>query len=112
MDRDICFEYVTFSYENQKPVLNDVSFTIPAGKTFAILGGTGSGKTTLMHLLNRLYDLEEGGGRITIGGVNINQISRAHLRKMCPSFCRSHSCFPERYGKISALPARKRTASG
>ncbi len=81
MDRDICFEHVTFSYENQKPVLNDVSFTIPAGKTFAILGGTGSGKTTLMHLLNRLYDLEEGGGRITIGGVDINQISRAHLRK-------------------------------
>ena len=64
-----------------KRVLDDVSFTIPAGKTFAILGGTGSGKTTLMHLLNRLYDLEEGGGRITIGGVDINQISRAHLRK-------------------------------
>lgn len=81
MDRDICFEHVTFGYENQKPVLDDVSFTIPAGKTFAILGGTGSGKTTLMHLLNRLYDLEEGGGRITIGGVDINQISRAHLRK-------------------------------
>ena len=83
MDRDICFEHVTFGYENQKPVLDDVSFTIPAGKTFAILGGTGSGKTTLMHLLNRLYDLEEGGGRITIGGVDINQISRAHLRKKC-----------------------------
>ena len=81
MDRDISFEHVTFSYENQKPVLDDVTFTIPAGSTFAILGGTGSGKTTLMHLLNRLYDLEPGCGRITIGGVDISRISRGYLRK-------------------------------
>lgn len=81
MDRDICFEHVTFGYENQKPVLDDVTFTIPAGSTFAILGGTGSGKTTLMHLLNRLYDLEPGCGRITIGGVDISRIGRGYLRK-------------------------------
>lgn len=81
MDGDIVFDHVTFGYENQKPVLDDVSFTIPAGSTFAVLGGTGSGKTTLMHLLNRLYDLDENGGHITIGGVDINQISRSHLRK-------------------------------
>ena len=81
MDRDISFEHVTFGYENQKPVLDDVTFTIPAGSTFAILGGTGSGKTTLMHLLNRLYDLEPGCGRITIGGVDISRIGRGYLRK-------------------------------
>ena len=81
MDRDISFEHVTFGYENQKPVLDDVTFTIPASSTFAILGGTGSGKTTLMHLLNRLYDLEPGCGRITIGGVDISRISRGYLRK-------------------------------
>lgn len=81
MDRDISFEHVTFGYENQKPVLDDVTFTIPAGSTFAILGGTGSGKTTLMHLLNRLYDLEPGCGRITIGGVDISRICRGYLRK-------------------------------
>ena len=81
MDRDISFEHVTFGYENQKPVLDDVTFTIPAGSTFAILGGTGSGKTTLMHLLNRLYDLEPGCGRITIGGVDISRIGRSYLRK-------------------------------
>ena len=81
MDGDIVFDHVTFGYENQKPVLDDVSFTIPAGSTFAVLGGTGSGKTTLMHLLNRLYDLDENGGHITIGGVDINKISRSHLRK-------------------------------
>ena len=81
MDRDISFEHVTFGYENQKAVLDDVTFTIPAGSTFAILGGTGSGKTTLMHLLNRLYDLEPGCGRITIGGVDISRIGRGYLRK-------------------------------
>ena len=81
MDRDISFEHVTFGYENQKPVLDDVTFTIPTGSTFAILGGTGSGKTTLMHLLNRLYDLEPGCGRITIGGVDISRIGRGYLRK-------------------------------
>ena len=81
MDKDISFEHVTFGYENQKPVLDDVTFTIPAGSTFAILGGTGSGKTTLMHLLNRLYDLEPGCGRITIGGVDISRICRGYLRK-------------------------------
>ena len=63
-------------------IANDkVSLDIYKGEILALLGENGSGKTTLMHLLNRLYDLEEGGGRITIGGVDINQISRAHLRK-------------------------------
>lgn len=80
MDRDIRFEHVTFCYEGQKPVLDDVTFTIPAGKTFAILGNTGSGKSTLMHLLDRLYDLPEGSGRITVGGVDLREIARGYLR--------------------------------
>ena len=80
MDRDIVFEHVSFSYGEQ-PVLRDVSFTIPAGKTFAVLGATGSGKSTMMHLLDRLYDLEPGCGRITIGGTDIADISRAYLRR-------------------------------
>ena len=58
-----------------------MSFRIKGGDTFAILGGTGSGKTTIMHLLNRLYDIEEGNGEITIGGVNVNDIRLSHLRK-------------------------------
>ncbi|HCO63091.1 MAG TPA: ABC transporter ATP-binding protein [Clostridiales bacterium] len=77
---DIVFEHVTFGYQGQK-VLDDVSFTIPAGSTFAILGGTGSGKSTLVHLLDRLYDLKEGEGRITIGGVDIRHIRRDSLRR-------------------------------
>ncbi len=77
---DIVFDHVTFGYEGQK-VLEDVSFTIPWGSTFAILGGTGSGKSTLVHLLDRLYDLGEGQGSVTIGGVDIRDISREELRR-------------------------------
>ena len=80
MDKDIVFDHVSFSYGEQ-PVLRDVSFTIPAGKTFAILGGTGSGKSTMMHLLNRLYDLPPESGTITVGGVDISKISRPYLRR-------------------------------
>ncbi|MBS6195049.1 MAG: ABC transporter ATP-binding protein [Clostridiales bacterium] len=81
MNQDIRFEHINFSYGTGYPVLKDVDFTIPAGKTFAILGGTGSGKSTLVHLLNRLYDLPEDSGRITIGGVDIAEIDRGYLRK-------------------------------
>ncbi|MBQ4051366.1 MAG: ABC transporter ATP-binding protein, partial [Oscillospiraceae bacterium] len=81
MTGDICFNDVTFSYEGVKPVLDHVSFTIPAGKTFAVLGSTGSGKSTMMHLLDRLFDLGEGQGSITVGGVDIREIRRDHLRK-------------------------------
>ena len=80
MDKDIVFDHVSFSYGEQ-PVLRDVSFTIPAGKTFAILGGTGSGKSTMMHLLDRLYDLPPESGTITVGGVDISKISRPYLRR-------------------------------
>lgn len=80
MNGDIVFDHVSFAYADQ-PVLRDVSFTIPAGKTFAVLGGTGSGKSTIMHLLDRLYDLPPEQGCITIGGVDIAQISRPYLRR-------------------------------
>ena len=76
MDRDIRFEHVNFAYEGVQPVLQDIDFTIPAGSTFAILGATGSGKSTLVHLLDRLYDLPPESGRITIGGIDISKIRR------------------------------------
>jgi ATP-binding cassette subfamily B protein len=77
---DIAFHHVTFGYEGQQ-VLRDVSFTIPWGSTFAILGGTGAGKSTIVHLLDRLYDLKDGEGTITIGGVDIRKIRRETLRR-------------------------------
>ncbi|MDD6965272.1 MAG: ABC transporter ATP-binding protein [Firmicutes bacterium] len=80
INKDIVFDNVNFKYEEGATVLKDVSFTVPAGKTFAILGNTGSGKSTLVHLLNRLYDLPDGCGKITIGGVDIRDIDRQYLR--------------------------------
>jgi ATP-binding cassette subfamily B protein len=81
INNDIEFKNVSFNYEGNVPVVNDVSFKIKTGTTFAILGGTGSGKTTLMHLLNRLYELPEGSGTISIGDVDIKDIQLEHLRK-------------------------------
>ncbi len=85
LDRDIVFDHVSFSYNgspsDSRMVLHNVSFTVKAGKTVGILGGTGSGKSTLMHLLDRLYDLEKDQGSIRIGGIDIRDIPRSHLRK-------------------------------
>ena len=75
---DIVFDHVTFGYDSGKDVLRDMSFTIPAGKTVAILGATGSGKSTVAHLIQRLFDVKEG--EIRIGGTPINQIDRDYLR--------------------------------
>lgn len=80
INKDIVFDNVNFKYEEGAAVLKNVSFTVPAGKTFAILGNTGSGKSTLVYLLNRLYDLPDGCGKITIGGVDIRDIDRQYLR--------------------------------
>ena len=81
MDGDICFRDVSFSYSPDHPVLKNINFTIPSGSTFAILGTTGSGKSTLVHLLNRLYDLPEDCGSITIGCTDIRDIDRQYLRQ-------------------------------
>ena len=82
LDRDIVFDRVSFGYsEETGEVLHDVSLTIPAGSTVGILGGTGSGKSTLMYLLERLYELPKGFGKITIGGVDIKEIRLSHLRR-------------------------------
>lgn len=81
MTGDIAFEHVNFAYDGCPQMLHDINFTMKAGTTLGILGGTGSGKSTLMLLLDRLYDLPEGNGRITIGGVDIADMKRDHLRK-------------------------------
>ena len=78
---EICFKNVSFNYGTENPVLKDISFTLKPGESMAILGATGSGKSTLVHLLSRLYDLKDDEGLITIDGVDIRQIERAHLRR-------------------------------
>lgn len=79
MDRDIVFEHVSFSYETGPEVLHDVSFTIPAGKSFGVLGATGSGKSTLLLLLSRLYAPTKG--KITIGGADLASMPAKWVRE-------------------------------
>lgn len=102
-DGDITFEHVSFGYEGLA-VLQDVSFTIPKGSTFAILGGTGSGKSTLVHLLDRLYDLPEGQGRITIGGVDIRSMQREGLRRQIGLVLQEPFLFLKPFGRTSRRP--------
>ncbi len=78
---DIVFDHVSFGYEGCPELIHDVSFTVKKGTTLGIIGGTGSGKSTLMHLLTRLYELPPEGGRITVGGVDIATVKAEWLRK-------------------------------
>lgn len=75
---DIVFDHVSFGYEENQSVLKDVSFHIKEGTTCGVLGGTGSGKTTIVHLLDRLYELKKG--TVQIGGVDIRDIPRSWIR--------------------------------
>ena len=77
---EITFDAVRFTHENNdKPALENVSFTVPAGTTFAIVGRTGAGKTTLVELIPRLLDVESG--RLLIDGINIKDIPVGELRR-------------------------------
>ena len=75
----VAFEHVDFAYEQNRPILQDVSFTIPAGKTVAIVGPSGSGKSTLARLLFRFYDVQQGVVRID--GHPLNHLTQASVRQ-------------------------------
>lgn len=77
---DICFDHVSFGYEDGQKVLSDITFQAPQGYTFGILGGTGSGKSTIIQLLTRLYELKDGQGSIMVGGEDIRRIPLKKLR--------------------------------
>lgn len=77
-DGDIVFDHVDFSYEKNEIVLDDLSFTVPAGKSVALVGPSGGGKTTICSLIPRFYDIT--GGRITIGGQDIREMTLESLR--------------------------------
>lgn len=76
---EIVFENVYFEYENQTPVLNGLSLCIAPGETVAVLGPTGAGKSTILHLLLRLYDYS--GGSIKINGTELSAIKKSWLRR-------------------------------
>jgi len=74
----IRFERVRFSYEPDRPILDDLSFEVPAGRTVAVVGPSGAGKSTISRLLFRFYDVS--GGRITIDGQDIRDVTQTSLR--------------------------------
>ena len=76
---EVIFQNVQFSYEPEHPVLHDFTLTVPSGKKVALVGATGSGKTTVVNLLMRFYDIDSGG--IFINRQNIKDVSRSDLRK-------------------------------
>lgn len=79
LEGDICLSHITFRYGNRKPVLKDISFIIPKGKKVALVGASGSGKSTIAKLLLKYYEVEEG--EITIDGVDIAEYSNTSLRR-------------------------------
>ena len=75
---EIVFEHVDFGYDPRRPILKDVSFTVPAGKTVAIVGPSGAGKSTVSRILFRFYDVT--GGRVLIDGQDIREVTQESLR--------------------------------
>ncbi|UUX33002.1 ABC transporter ATP-binding protein [Fundicoccus culcitae] len=79
IEGNVTFDHVTFRYEAGKDILHDVSFDIEAGQTIALVGPTGAGKTTIINLLSRFYDINEG--TISIDGYDISQVTLSSLRE-------------------------------
>lgn len=78
---DVVFKEVDFSYNRRKRVLNGISLHAKPGQKIALVGSTGSGKTTIANLLTRFYDIEEGSGSITYDGIPLNDIKKQDLRR-------------------------------
>ena len=76
---DVCAEHVYFSYDKEKPLIEDLNLQAYAGKRVAIVGPTGCGKTTIINLLMRFYDVDQGA--ITVDGTDIRQVTRQSLRR-------------------------------
>ncbi len=104
----VTFEHVTFGYVKDKTVLHDISFYAKPGQKIALVGSTGSGKTTITNLLTRFYDLEEGCGTILYDGIPLNQIRKSDLRRSLGMVLQDTHLFSEtireniRYGKLEA----------
>ncbi len=115
MRGDIAFEHVSFGYEKGEPVLRDLDLAVKAGQKIAIVGATGSGKTTIVNLLTRFYELD--GGRITIDGEDITALPKAQLRGAIAIVLQDTVLFSDtiraniRYGRLDATDAQVRAAA-
>lgn len=102
----VAFEHVSFSYDNNTKVLNDVSFDITPGETIALVGPTGAGKTTIVNLISRFYDVQNG--TVRIDGHDIKQVSIESLRRQMGIMTQDNFLFTGtikdniRYGKLDA----------
>lgn len=106
IEGSVSFNHVTFSYDNEVRVLNDVSFHIKPGETIALVGPTGAGKTTIINLISRFYDIQQG--TIFIDGYDIKKVSIESLRKQMGIMTQDNFLFSGtimeniRYGKLDA----------
>ena len=103
---EVTFKNVTFSYDEQTDVLNDVSFTIKPGETIALVGPTGAGKTTIVNLISRFYDVQKG--IVAIDGYDVKKVSIESLRKQMGIMTQDNFLFTGtireniRYGRLDA----------
>lgn len=106
IDGEIRFEHVSFSYDEETPVLNNVSFHVNSGETIALVGPTGAGKTTIVNLMSRFYDILSGS--IFVDGYNIKDVSIESLRQQMGIMTQDNFLFSGtvkeniRYGKLDA----------
>ena len=106
VEGEVVFDRVDFRYENDVPVIKDVSLEAWPGRTFALVGPTGAGKTTLVNLLTRFYDVDAGA--ITIDGIDIRDVEKESLRRQLGIVLQDTFLFSEsvmeniRYGRLDA----------
>ena len=111
----VTFDGVSFAYDRERPILHDLSFTIPPGRRVAVVGHSGAGKSTLARLLYRFYDIDSGS--ITIGGTEIRQLRQASLRQAIGIVPQDTVLFNDtiryniRYGRPDASDAEVETAA-
>lgn len=103
---EVRFDHVSFAYDQDTQVLNDVSFHVKPGETIALVGPTGAGKTTIVNLISRFYDIQQGN--IYIDGYNVKDVSIESLRKQMGIMTQDNFLFSGtvadniRYGKLDA----------
>ncbi len=112
LEGEVIFNHVTFGYKSDKTVLNDICIHAKPGQKIALVGSTGSGKTTTINLLTRFYDVEDGKGQITYDGIPLNDISKDALRRSLGMVQQNTHLFTGtireniRYGNLEASDAQ------